>query len=173
MNAKAAGPSSVEDLHFMLQNLITERFRLKFHYENKDLPMYALTVDPSGPRMKRHDAENSGEPWIDQSVEGVVQVKMSAKFSPMDYFAWRLGQSLDRPVVDQTGLKGGYDFDLNFTRDLPPGIPEGALINGAPIDTSGPTVFDALKRQLGLKLTAQKGPVPVIVIDHVEKPSVD
>ncbi|HKD09427.1 MAG TPA: TIGR03435 family protein [Bryobacteraceae bacterium] len=173
MNAKAAGPSTVEDLHLMLQDLIAERFKLKFHYENKDLPMYALTVDSSGPKMKRHDAENSGEPWIDQSVTQVVQVKMSAKFSPMDYFAWRLGQSLDRPVVDQTGLKGGYDFDLNFTRDLPQGIPEGALINGAPVDTSGPTVFEALKRQLGLKLTAQKGPVPVIVIDHVEKPAVE
>ena len=98
---------------------------------------------------------------------------MSAKFSPMDYFAWRLGQSLDRPVVDQTGLEGGYDFELSFTRDLPPGIPEGAQINGAPIDTSGPTVFEAVKRQLGLKLTAQKGPAPVIVIDHIEKPAVD
>jgi uncharacterized protein (TIGR03435 family) len=173
MNAKAAGPSSVENLHLMLQYLLIERFKLKFHYENKELPMYALTLDPGGPKMKRHDAENSGEPWIDQSVEQVVQVKMSAKFSPMDYFAWRLGQSLDRPVVDQTGLKGGYDFDLNFTRELPPGLPDGALINGAPIDTSGPTVFEALKRQLGLKLTAQKGPVPVIVIDHVEKPSVE
>ena len=51
---------------------------------------------------------------------------MKAKFVPMDYFAWRLGQMLDRPVIDLTKLKGGYDFDLSYTRDLPPGMQEGA-----------------------------------------------
>jgi uncharacterized protein (TIGR03435 family) len=89
----------------------------------------------------------------------------------MDYFAWRLGQMLDRPVIDQTRLKGGYDFELAFTRDLPPGLSEGALLNGAPIDTSGPNLFAALRQQLGLRLDAQKGPVDIMVIDHAEKPA--
>jgi uncharacterized protein (TIGR03435 family) len=74
-------------------------------------------------------------------------------------------------VIDRTNLKGGYDFVLNFTRELPPGIPEGAKINGEPIDTSGANIFEALRQQLGLKLEAQKGPVETMVIDHVEKPA--
>ena len=80
-------------------------------------------------------------------------------------------QLLDRPVVDLTGLRGGYDFTLDYTRELPPGVPENALLNGAPIDTSGPTIFAAARQQLGLELKAQKGFADVIVIDHVEKPS--
>jgi uncharacterized protein (TIGR03435 family) len=118
-----------------------------------------------------HEAANAGEPWIDQTIDRIVHVKMKATFARMDYFAFRLSQLMDRPVVDLTNLKGGYDFNLEYTRDLPPGVSENAQLNGAPIDTSGPTVFAAVKRQLGLELKAQKGPVDIIVIDHVEKPT--
>jgi len=72
--------------------------------------------------------------------------------------------------VNLTKLDGDHDFNLAYTRELPPGFPEGGRINGEEPDTSGPTVFEALKRQLGLELKAQKGPVDVIVIDQVEKP---
>ena len=170
MNAKAEKPSSVEDLHLMLQNLLAERFKLRFHRETKELPVYVLAVDKNGPKVTPHEAASAGDPWIDQSVEQVVRVKMSARFVPMDYFAWRLGQVLDRPVIDQTKLKGGYDFELAYTRELPAGIPEGARLNGEVIDTSGPNIFAALKQQLGLKLEPQKGPVEIMVIDHAEKP---
>jgi uncharacterized protein (TIGR03435 family) len=74
-------------------------------------------------------------------------------------------------VIDQTGIKGGYDFALAYTMDLPPGVSESAIVNGAPLDTSGPTIFEALRQQLGLRLEPRKGPVRIIVIDHVEKPS--
>ncbi|HWD99945.1 MAG TPA: TIGR03435 family protein [Bryobacteraceae bacterium] len=175
MTAKAERPSSADELHMMLQNLLKERFRLQFHHETKELPVYVLSIntsgDKSGPRMKAHQPQNAGDTWIDQRVEGVVHVIMSARFTPMDYLAWRLGQVLDRPVVDRTNLKGGYDFDLTYTRELPPNIPEGALINGNPIDTGGPTIFAALKQQLGLKLEPQKAPVEIMVIDRAEKPA--
>jgi uncharacterized protein (TIGR03435 family) len=55
----------------------------------------------------------------------------------MDYFAYGLGTFMDRPVIDQTGIKGGYNFALAYTMDLPPGVSEGAMVNGAPLDTSG------------------------------------
>jgi uncharacterized protein (TIGR03435 family) len=170
LNAKAERPSTTEELHVMLQNLLVERFRLQFHRETKEQPVYVLTVDNGEPKLHPHEAQNAGDPWIDQTIEQVVSVKMKARFVPMDYFAWRLSMLLDRPVVDRTGLKGGFDFDLNYTRDLPPGIPEGAMINGSPIDTSGPTIFEALRRQLGLRLTRQTAPVETLVIDHAEKP---
>ena len=89
----------------------------------------------------------------------------------MDYAAFRLAGLLDLPVVDLTGLKGNYDFTLAYTRDLPPGIPEGAKLNGEEIDTSGDNIYVALKKQLGLEMKAQHGPVPVIVIDHADKPT--
>jgi uncharacterized protein (TIGR03435 family) len=89
----------------------------------------------------------------------------------MDFFAWRLSQNLDRPVVDQTQLTGGYDFDLTFTKDRPPDLPPDATFNGTPMDWSGPTIFDAVRQQLGLRLESRKGPVDTIVIDHAEKPA--
>jgi uncharacterized protein (TIGR03435 family) len=171
MNAKAERPSSIDDLHIMLQNLLTERFRIKFHRESRELPVYALSVDKGGPKLKPHPAQNAGEPWIDQSIDRVVQVKMTATSAPMEFFAWRLAQALDRPVLNRTALKGDFDFTLSYTRDLPPGMREGALLNGTPIDPSGPNIFEALRRQLGLELKPMKAPVDVLVIDTAEKPA--
>jgi uncharacterized protein (TIGR03435 family) len=169
MNAKAEKPASTEALHVMLINLLSERFQLKLHREEKEMSMYALTVDKGGTKLTPHDAQNAGDTWMEQTVERMLQVKMKAKCSPMDYFAWRLSTLLNRPVTDLTNLKGEYDFDLAFTRDLPPDIPDGALVNGSPLDTAGPNIFTALRQQLGLDLTAQRGPVDVIVIDSAMK----
>jgi uncharacterized protein (TIGR03435 family) len=169
MNAKAERPSSVEDLHVMLQNLLADRFQLKFHRETKEMPVYALGVDKGGHKMKPHEAQSAGDPWMDQANEG-LHIKLTATSAPMDYFVWRLGQLMDRPVIDQTKLKGGFDFNLAYTRDPPPGFREGMLLNGAPMDTSGPNLFEALKQQLGLKLEPQKGSADVLVIDRAEKP---
>jgi uncharacterized protein (TIGR03435 family) len=155
----------------MLINLLADRFHLKFHREKREMPVYALAVDRGGIRMTPHEAANAGDPWIDQSIDMLVHVKMKATFASMDYFAFRLSQLMDRPVIDLTNLKGGYDFRLEYTRDLPLGVPENAHLNGVPIDTSGPTVFAAARQQLGLEMKAQKGYVDVIVIKHAEKPT--
>ncbi len=170
IRGKAEKPSSNDELHTMMENLLVERFHLKFHYEKKEMPIYALTVDKGGAKMTAHPTGNAGEAWIDQSQTQFLHMKLAATFCPMEYLAWRLGQFLDRSVVDMTGLKGGYDFNLEFTRELPPNIPEGAQFNGAPIDTSGATIYEAVQKQLGLKLDRQKGPVPIMTIDHAEKP---
>jgi uncharacterized protein (TIGR03435 family) len=171
MNAKAEKPSSIDELHMMLINLLVDRFRMKFHMEKKELPVYALSVDKDGSKLpNRHDGpEESGQTWIDVEVKRFPQATWHATFSPMSYFVFRLSQIMDRPVIDLTNLPGTYDFDLNFTRELPPNIPETAMVNGAPIDTSGPTIYEALRKQLGLKLDRQKGPVDIMVIDHIEK----
>lgn len=171
MNATAGRPASIDELHVMLRNLLAERFKLKFHRENRELPVYSLTVDRTGPKLKEHSFQNAGEPWIDVAVEQMVRMKLNGRSVTMNYFAFRLSQLLDRPVIDQTELKGDFDFELSYTRDLPPGIPEGAQINGAAIDTSGPTIFAAMPKQLGLKLEPRKGPVSVFVVDSVEKPT--
>ena len=171
MNAKAVRPSTIEELRLMLQDLLADRFKLRFHRETRELPVYALSVDKGGPKLKAREAQTAGEPSIDQATEGMLHIKLSAKAVAMDYFAFRLSQLLDRPVIDLTKLKGGYDFELAYTRGLPPEIPEGAQLNGQPIDTSGPTIFAAIRQQLGLELKPQKGPVETIVIEHAEKPA--
>jgi uncharacterized protein (TIGR03435 family) len=173
MTGKAEKPSSSDELHMMLRNLIAERFHLKFHTETKELPVYALMVDQNGPKLPQPHSEGeiSGKTWIDIQMQHFPQNTWHATFVSMNYFAFRLSQMLDRPVIDLTKLPGSYDFDLNFTRELPPNMPPDAMLNGVPIDTSGPTIYEAVRKQLGLKLERQKGPVEIMVIDHVEKPS--
>jgi uncharacterized protein (TIGR03435 family) len=87
----------------------------------------------------------------------------------MGYFSWILSGFLDRPVIDKTGLDNFYDFQLRYTPELPQGISKDQIPPGTDLD--GPTIFTALKEQLGLKLEAQKGPVDIYVIDHAEKPA--
>lgn len=171
MEAKAEKPSSADELHIMLMNMLADRLRLKSHLEKREMQMYALTVGKDGPKLTPRDATNGGDTWIDQTEAPFLHIKMKATFAPMDYFAFRLSLLMDRPVTDLTNLHGGFDFNLAFTRELPPGFPEGGRLNGEEPDTSGPTVFAAVKQQLGLDLKAQKGPVEVIVIDSADRPA--
>lgn len=178
MNAKAEKPSSIDDLHTMLKNLLADEFKLQFHHEKKEMPVYALVVDKDGAKMTPHpspnNGETAGETWItmmpNRTPGEFLKMNWHGTLVTMDYLAYRLGDMLDRPVLDLTDLKGGYDFDLAFTREPPPGMPDNALINGVPVDTSGPNIFEAI-RKLGLRLDRQKGNVDTIVIDHAEKPS--
>ena len=90
---------------------------------------------------------------------------------PMPYFCWMLGQLLqsdERPVVDMTGLTGLYNFHLSF---LPTNLPQADFDQLPQEARDRPTLFDALKDQLGLKLTARKGPVQYFVIDHIDRPT--
>lgn len=85
----------------------------------------------------------------------------------MTQLAYKLSRLFERPVVNNTGLEGNYDFKLQWTPDPPPSAPDGQ-----PVDTSvGPSIFSALQEQLGLRLEATKGPVDVLIIDHVDQPS--
>lgn len=170
MEAKAEKPSSVDELHVMLINMLKDRLQLKFHHESRAMPIYALKVARAGHKLMPHEADNAGQVWIDQTEEKFLHVRMKATSAPIEYFAFRLGLLMDRPVIDMTGLRGDYDFTLEFTREPPLGLPAGGKINGEELDTSGPTVFAAVK-QLGLELRPQKGEAEVIVIDHAEKPS--
>jgi uncharacterized protein (TIGR03435 family) len=170
LNAEAEKPSSIEELHIMLQNLLTERFNLRFHYETKEMSAYVLAVDKGGPKsLKAHPAPGGGDLNINKAAEQFLHEKWIAHCASIDYFTFVLSQIFDRPVINQTNLSGCFDFALAFTRDLPPNLKEGQLINGTPIDTYGPTIYQALPSQLGLKLESKKGPVATLVIDHAER----
>lgn len=177
VRAKAEKPSSVDDLHEMFQTLLADRFKLKFHREMRTLPALVLTVDKPGSKMKPNESTEPFDVPIKLASGGrpPAPPKFAGTHVPMEYLRWWLGQAVgnfrpgqERPVVDKTGLTGFYDFTLEFAPDLS-GL--NTVEGTAPPQFDGPTIFTALREQLGLKLESAKGPVEVFVIDHAEKPT--
>jgi uncharacterized protein (TIGR03435 family) len=160
-----------------LRRLLAERFKLVLRHQTKDFPVYALvTVRPDGklgPRLHKSttDCTTAANRSL-CSIQG-FQGGLQSRGLPIGYLAANLSPLLQRVVLDRTGLTGNYDFDLTWTPDqLLPG--RGEPPPGAPrIDPNGPSLFTAMQEQLGLKLESTKGPVDVLVIDHVEKPASD
>lgn len=167
IEARADHAYSIDDLHVMFQNLLADRFRLKLHKEIRVGPVYVLTVAKSGLKMTPVDAGNVRNIPI---TNGPNHEFVGSRV-PMNYLCFWLGQRLqsdERPVVDRTGLTGTYDFRLAFRPELPPNASGDGM---QPDAENRPSIFDALKRQLGLELTPQRGPVETLVVDHIEKPS--
>jgi uncharacterized protein (TIGR03435 family) len=150
----------------MLQKILVDRFGLKFHYETKELPVYALTIAKSGNRMTEIQPAIGPNGMKDGGARQVGRGRIQSMGQPMKPLVNQLTIELRRPVVDRTGLTGYYNFTLKWTPDET-NSPAGA----APEDTSAPSIFTALQEQLGLKLEHTKAPVQVLVIDHLEQPS--
>jgi len=151
----------------MVRKLLADRFQLKFHRETKKMSVYVLTVAKGGPKMKKGDP--SGPPGVLFRQLGVLTV-MNAT---MDEFTQVMQRTVfHRPVVNDTGLQGTWDFLLKFTPDESQVEWAGAKVP-PPSDAADapPPLFTAIQEQIGLKLEARKAPVPVLVIDHVEPPS--
>ncbi len=167
IEAKADHAYSLDDLHVMFQNLLADRFNLKFHKEVKEGPVYALVLGKSGSKMKINESPQDFKIPI---LPGPDNVFVGTRV-PMQYFCFFLGQQHlpeEWPVINKTGLDKNYDFTLSFMPDLPPNIPRENLPPGL---LDRPSLLDALQEQLGLKLQPQKGPVEYYIIDHIEKPS--
>lgn len=170
IEADVPGAPSFAQSKVMIQKLLADRFALKFHYEKKELPAYVLEMGKGEPKLTKSEASDSGHPSLFFSGLGTLP----ARNSTMEEFAGVMqGAVLDRPVVDHTGIQGRWNFTLKWTPDesqflalRPPGTPLPP-----PKDDGPPDLFTAIQQQLGLKLTAEKTEVDVMVIDHVEKPS--
>lgn len=163
------GQPSLNQWKTMFQKLLVERFQLTFHKDKRELSVYALTVGKSGPKLTKSQGDPNGLPGLFFRGLGVLP----AQNATMGDFAGVMQSAvLDKPVVDQTGITGRYDFMLNWTPDesqfggLGARVPPPADNAAAP-----PDLYTAIQEQLGLKLAAAKAPVDVLVIDHVEKPS--
>ncbi len=211
--AKIPEGATKEQFQLMLQNLLSERFKLKLHRETKDLPIYALVVGKNGVKMKESSKDDpapdaAGAPpppsrgpgpgEIRMTKNGMPQLppgggrrsimlmiggkmRLQANQQPTTAIAEMLGNQLGRPVVDQTGLTGNYDYTLEFVPEgaahMPgmPGMtpPDGGGAPGTPSanspDAAGPTLTTAIAEQLGLKLEPKKGPIALLVIDAAEK----
>jgi uncharacterized protein (TIGR03435 family) len=172
VEAKATKLTALPELRLMTQSLLDDRFKLKFHRETRELPMYSLTLVKSGakgPGLTDAPAEPCPPPTAKTARCGTVSPgagRIVGQRGRISQLADRLSSMLGRTVVDKTGLTGSYDIDLRFAPD--PGLQQSP--GGQPGDPSGPSIFTAIQEQLGLKLQAGKGPVEVIVVDSAEKP---
>ena len=136
----------------MVQSLLAERFQLKLHSETRILPSYDLVLMKGG--LKLQPSESSGK-----SI-GVGRTHFNGQGLGMTSIAEELSKIAGRVVVDKTGLTGRYDFRLLWSADDVPAT-----------DSDSPTLFTAIQEQLGLKLESAKEPVPVLIVDHVDRPS--
>ena len=143
-------PETTEnEMRVMLQALLATRFGVKIHHESRTLPVYLLTIDKKGVKLKPAPAE-ADTSCNGQSGKEFVQFETTKATVPE--LAECLSFYVDRPVIDNTRLDGAYAVKIRWTR-------EG----------DGPSVFTVLEQDLGLKLQAAKAPVDVLVVDHVEK----
>ncbi len=168
---KMSQPERIEQSRLLVQSLLADRFHLQVSFKTQDVPVYALVIAKGGQKLKEVQATPMppgtqlgtqpppGAHWSRLARSGPNQYTASAW--PMNLTAdWlsRFDEVGHRPVVDETGLKGNYDFVLDG-------------VSQTTTDESVTSIFTALQEQLGLKLEPQKTPVEVLVIDHVERSS--
>jgi uncharacterized protein (TIGR03435 family) len=160
--AKASGekPPSAEEFRVMLQGLLAERFQLKVHHVEKEVPVYNLVVAKGGPNLVESATDSPFAMNIDGGSRGGPS-RIRATHTAIEKLIGQLGIYAGRPVFDKTALTGFYDFEMEMSF---------SALSADNADTSGPSVFTALQK-LGLKLEAGTAPFDTVVIDHAEKPS--
>ena len=166
IEATAAAPADDPELMRMLQTLLADRFKLVFHREQRTIAGYRLVLAKGGLKAQASapDSASAGH-----SGRGRIE----AKGYSMAQLSLKLAEALKQPVLDGTGVAGGFDFKLEWTPDdmqaKPPPVDQHA---GNALEASaGPSIFEALREQLGLKLESGKFPAEVLVIDSAKKPS--
>jgi len=162
------GSPNRQQFQGMVQKLIADRFRLTFHRDKRDLPVYVLSVAKTGAKLTKSENQDGHENFGLRGL-GAITVRTAT----MSNFAAMMQETvMDRPVIDETGLAGRYDFTLNWTPD---DSQFGGLGGKLPPPTDNtnppPNLYTAIQEQIGLKLEATKAPTDVMIIDHVEKPS--
>ncbi len=186
MEARAAGEPSRPQMMLMLQTLLAERFQLRVRREVREMPAYVLTVARGGAKLTPSKdgacLERDPSKPIPPPASGAAASRlcgnnnMNSRVSPpnMTWTAFRIDMSrvagalanyFRRPVVDRTGLAGFFDIQI----DLPPLQPAAATDAG--VADSGASVFTVLQEQLGLRVEDGNGPVEVLVVDSIERPT--
>ena len=157
IDAIAPGAPSDDDVRLMFQHLLEDRFRLRYHRENRELPLYDLVIAKNGPKLKASDP--SGKRALRPRADDEPGVSHLRGSGSIEFLVEALSARLDAPLRNLSGLTGGaYDFDVSYARD-------------PRLTTAAAGLATAVEEELGLKLKRSKGPVEVLVVDHVEKPS--
>jgi uncharacterized protein (TIGR03435 family) len=196
VEAKGDSTATRERVMLMLQSLLEERFQLRYHRETRELPVFALIVGKSGSKLPVPKEGGCVKPDPTVSLPasgcGIISVSMSGGRLnaqggdvPVAELVRQLSSLLGRPVIDRTGITTNFDVRLEFAADdsldgmmkqwgTVQGHRESMMASAAAAEKdprAAPNILAAVQEQLGLKLDATKGPVEVMVIDHVERPS--
>jgi uncharacterized protein (TIGR03435 family) len=181
IDAKAENLSSARQKLSMLQALLADRFKLTLHRETRESPVYNLVVSRGGLKMRPSkdqtlwagdypDGSPDGRPLTGGGPKSLAPGRFAGDAIPMTMFVNLLAGPLDRPVINKTGLTGRFDIDLRYA----PGsgqAPSVESVGSAPPDSSSEaSLFTAIQEQLGLRLESTKGPVEMLIIDHIERP---
>jgi len=169
----SSGNTTEEQARVMLRQLLFDRFKLRVRTHMRALPVYDLmvarTTGTLGPQLKPSTAQCAegprgvGNPCGMSGSFGTGHGDLEAVGQPLDRLATQLSTAVDRIVINKTGLAGRFDFHISWG---PGGFSADV---GGPDDT--PSIFTTVQEQLGLKLMPSKGPVQVVVIEHVERPT--
>jgi uncharacterized protein (TIGR03435 family) len=164
IDAKAPPETPVPQLRSMLQKLLTERFQIALHHEQRELSYLSLIVGPKG--LKIEEAKENSDPSGNRYIMGNIR----SDRLPISTLAMLLSRFVRQPVLDQTGLKGMFALKLEWT---PENRQPSAGAAEAASDPPGPSVYEAVQAQLGLKLEPRKGPLDVTVVDRAEKTPIE
>jgi uncharacterized protein (TIGR03435 family) len=180
ISARSAGPISQEERRLMLQALLADRLKLLARWEKREVSTLALMLARNDGKLGKNLVENkaciapgnaaareaspAGAETCGPRPGGAGRLMLVG--NTMQQFASLLALMLQSTVVDKTGLTGRYDIDLTFTPER--ALPDGVL-PGPPPDPNGPSLYTAVREQLGLKLESQKEQEEILVIDHIER----
>jgi uncharacterized protein (TIGR03435 family) len=156
--AKSEGAAADDQLKLMLQTLLADRFHMAIRRETRNIAVFALTAAKGGPKF--HESEGEGKTELKPLPAGVA-----ARFATMADLANVLAGRLETPIVDETGLKGRYDFTIDVSSFVgDPTVP-------GPVQDMAAVLLTALREQLGLRLESKKGPVEMLIVDGAARPS--
>jgi uncharacterized protein (TIGR03435 family) len=182
------GPSGIlkddDTFKLMLRQLLVDRFKVVVRKEEQPITVYALVA--ANPKLKKADPSNrTGCRYTGAATGGPVSARLSTyncqNMSTSQLADWlpQVGQAqawLNHPVIDATGIEGSWDFSLSFSAPQAlqaDGRGDGQQGGAAPDPSGAISLFEAMEKQLGLKLETRKHPMPVFVIDHVEQKPTD
>jgi len=160
IDAKAAKPASSREMFEMMGSLLSDRFQLRFHRETRQLPVYRLVVAKDGPKLAQAKEQDANHRWGTTPGPGLLLMTGAS----MEKFAAWLSVQLNQPIIESTGITGRYDLRLEWAED-----DSQTSDVDAPPDVAKWSIFSAVQYQLGLRLESTKGPVEVLIIDHVER----
>jgi uncharacterized protein (TIGR03435 family) len=164
------GQPNIQQMRLLIRDALVQRFGLTFHNEEREFPVYALTVAKGGPKLTvTADKASSPGNFLFRGLG-----KLMVTNSTMKDFCHGMQEAvMDKPVVDQTGLTERYDFNLNWTPDQSQFVSMGAKVPPPNMDdpNAPPSLYTALQEQLGLKLETTRAETDAMVIDHIDKPT--
>jgi uncharacterized protein (TIGR03435 family) len=173
IDARAPGDAipTLAQVREMMQTLLAERFQLKVSRREQAMPVYNLVVAPGGPKFEPSNFTDDPPRTRDDGSAG-VHLRLRCLNLSMADLVELVRRQFDRPLLDKTGLTGGFDFSLDYVAELPPGVTaDVAAAMGLPNLEPGLPIVASLREQLGLRVVPAREQVQILVIDHAERPS--